>query len=216
MYAYKKGLKGFTTFNPSGSMKGILEYNEPKERVKEESVPDVVQRHLAPERPAELPCDIHEVALDGKKYLVLVGKLHGSLYEIFVDDNSAGEVNVNHHKDGIIRKNGKGKYSLIIKNGEEKVVVENLAAAFDATYGVLARFVSMSLRHGTPLQFIVEQLQKSKHFMSFEKVVARVLKKYIKDGEMVQTGETCAECGGHLEFKEGCLTCTSCGWSKCS
>jgi ribonucleoside-diphosphate reductase alpha chain len=26
MYAYKKGLKGFTTFNPEGSMKGILEY----------------------------------------------------------------------------------------------------------------------------------------------------------------------------------------------
>ena len=30
MYAYKQGLKGFTTFNPDGSMKGILEYSGEK------------------------------------------------------------------------------------------------------------------------------------------------------------------------------------------
>lgn len=209
LYAYDKGLKGFTSFNPEGSIKGILEYNTTKKEN------DQVIRHTAPKRPEELPCDIHEVSLSGKKFLVLVGKLDGSLYEIFVDDNSEGVVDVNHHKEGIIKKNGKGHYSLIVKNGSERVVVQNLAKAFDQTYGVLARFISMALRHGTPLQFIVEQLQKSKHFTSFEKVVARVLKKYIKDGE-VAVGQACPVCGGTLEFREGCLTCPQCGNSKCS
>ncbi len=209
LYAYDSGLKGFTSFNPEGSIKGILEYNTTKKEN------DQVMRHTAPKRPEELPCDIHEVSLTGKKFLVLVGKLDGSLYEIFVDDNSEGVVDVDHHKEGIIKKNGKGHYSLIVKNGSERVVVQNLAKSFDQTYGVLARFISMALRHGTPLQFIVEQLQKSKHFTSFEKVVARILKKYIKDGELA-VGQTCALCGGILEFREGCLTCPQCGNSRCS
>jgi ribonucleotide reductase alpha subunit len=32
MYGYERGLKGFTTFNPDGSMRGILEYADQKER----------------------------------------------------------------------------------------------------------------------------------------------------------------------------------------
>jgi len=214
MYAYKNGLKGFTTFNPEGSMKGILEYNEPKEKKNEEH--EYVERHMAPERPEELPCDIHEVTVNKEKWIVLVGKLHGSLYEIFVDQNTEGAIDVNHHKYGTIKKCGKGKYSLFVKNGEEKVVVDNLAKTMDATYGVLARMVSMSLRHGTPLQFIVDQMSKSKHFMGFERAVSRVIKKYIKDGEMVMTGDVCPDCESTLIFKDGCVTCQSCGWSRCS
>ncbi len=215
LYAYKKGLKGFTTFNSEGSLKGILEYNEPK-KVVEDGSPQLVERHMAPERPEELECDIHEVTVNKEKHIVLVGKLHGSLYEIFIDSNDDGEIDVNHHKNGIIKKNGKGMYSLIIRNGTDNVAVNNLAKAFDGTYGSLARFVSMTLRHGAPLQFIVEQLQKSKHFVSFEKTVARVLKKYIKDGEVVQTGEICPVCENTLTFKDGCVNCRDCGWNQCS
>ena len=153
--------------------------------------------------------------MKGEKWIVLVGKLYGSLYEIFVDQNTEGTIDVNHHKYGIIKKCGKGKYSLVVKNGEEKVVVENLAKTMDATYGVLARMVSMSLRHGTPLQFIVDQMSKSKHFMGFERAVSRVIKKYIKDGEMVMTGDVCPDCESTLVYKDGCVTCQSCGWSKC-
>ena len=29
-------------------------------------------------------------------------------------------------------------------------------------------------------------------------------------------GEACPECGHELIFKEGCSTCTKCGFSKCS
>jgi len=82
MYAYKKGLKGFTTFNPDGSMKGILEYSEKAEK-------ETVLRHLAPTRPKELPCEIHQIRVKGQKYIVIAGMYNGSLYEIFVIDVSS-------------------------------------------------------------------------------------------------------------------------------
>jgi len=213
LYAYDKGLKGFTSFNPSGNLKGILEYNEPKAKSDEKI--EYIERHMAPERPDELPCDIHEISVQGNKWIVLVGKLSGSLYEIFVDENTDKAIDVDHHISGIIKKNGHGKYSLIVKNGKDRVVVENLAETMDATYGVMARMTSMALRHGTPLQFIVDQMSKSKHFMGFERAVSRVLKKYIKDGEKVMTGDICPECGESLVFQDGCITCKSCGFSKC-
>jgi ribonucleotide reductase alpha subunit len=214
-YAYKKELKGFTTFNPDGSMRGILEYNVPFKNGKNNSN-GYIKRRIAPPRERDLPCDIHKTTIKGKKIVVLVGKLKGSLYEIFVDDDSNGSLDLDKiGKNGIIRKVGSNKYNLIVQNGEEKVVVENLSKNFGGTYGSLARFVSMSLRHGTPLQFIVDQLTKSKEFVGFERSVSRVLKKYIKDGEKVITGDVCPECEGELEFKDGCVFCPNCAWSKC-
>ena len=73
--------------------------------------------------------------------------------------------------------------------------------------------VSTSLRHGASIKFVTEQLQKTKcDLTSFTKCVARALKKYIKDGD--NSSEKC-ECGNQLVYQEGCLTCKSCGYSKC-
>jgi len=52
------------------------------------------------------------------------------------------------------------------------------------------------------------------HINTWKNGVARVIKKYIKDG--VEVNKKCPNCGSnHLEFKEGCLTCMGCGNSKC-
>jgi ribonucleoside-diphosphate reductase alpha chain len=141
--------------------------------------------------------------------------MKGSLYEIFVDDDVDNLIDVETHESGIIKKVGKGRYDLVARNGTDKVIVENLSKNFGGSYGSLARLVSMSLRHGTPLQFIVDQLSKSNEFVGFEKSVMRVLKKYIKDGEVVMTGDVCPDCGSEMVFKEGCVSCPNCAFSKC-
>lgn len=219
-YAYRNGLKGFTSFNPDGSMAGILSYSkdEKKEEVKSEPTklrPDYIDRGHAPKRPEDLECDIHQISVNKEKHIVLIGKLNGSLYEVFVTPK-ADKIDVDNHKTGIIRKEKKGHYTLIVKNGVEKNVVDNIGETFDPTYASLSRFISMSLRHGVPLQFIVDQLQKDTNFVSFEKAVSRVLKKYIKEGEKVMTNQKCPECESELVYGGGCVTCTSCGWSQCS
>ena len=74
----------------------------------------------------------------------------------------------------------------------------------------------MSLRHGVPLQFIIDQLQRSKEFLGFEKAVSRVLKHYMKEGEVYESKDKCSKCGGKLIFQEGCYVCKSCGNSACT
>ena len=46
--------------------------------------------------------------------------------------------------------------------------------------------------------------------------VIRALKKFIKDGTKAK-GVICPHCGAEntMEFKEGCLVCTNCSYSKC-
>lgn len=208
MYGYDRGLKGFTTFNPDGSMKGILEYSADKEQA--------LKRRVAPQRPQDLPCEIHRIDSAGKSYIVIAGFLDGSLYEIFVIDDTARKVDLATEKRTLVRKVGHGRYDLVFVNGEETVKLENFTKSFDSPDASLARFISMALRHGTPLQFIVGQLQKDTNFADVERCIARVLKGYIRDGEEVVTSDgTCPECGNKLSFRDGCVTCLGCGHSKC-
>jgi intein/homing endonuclease len=219
LYAYDKGLKGFTTFRADGFLKGILQV-ENKDNKKDKETHII--RHSAPKRPDELKCDIHQMSIVDKdnikrNFFVLIGLLEDSPYEVFVDDNTNGIFNVNNCKNGLIKKTGKGSYDLIIlDNNIERFVIKNISTTFDQTYGILTRLISMSLRHGTPISFIVEQLQKSNTFTSFERVLARVLKDYIRDSESPEGEELCPECGSKLQYIEGCLTCSNkCGYSKC-
>lgn len=209
MYGYEKGLKGFTTFNPEGSMKGILEYTDKKE--------EGVRRRVAPARPKDLPCEITRVSAEGKSFLVITGFLNGTLYEIFVIEDSERKIDLSTEKKTIVRKAEKGRYDLVFVNGSEEIRLENFTKAFNTPDSSLARFISMALRHGTPLQFIISQLQKDTNFTDVERSIARVLKQYLEDGEEVITSDgDCPECGNKLSFRDGCITCFSCGYSKCS
>jgi len=190
-------------------MKGILEYSGKKE--------EGVHRRVAPARPRDLPCEIHRVAGGKRKYVVIPGFLNGTLYEIFVLDDTDGKIGIDDDRKALVRKAAKGRYDLVFVNGSEETVLEDFTSAFNSPDASLARFISMALRHGTPLQFIISQLQKDTNFTDVERCIARVLKTYIRDGEEVITSDReCPECGELLSFRDGCVSCFSCGYSKCT
>ncbi len=210
IYAYRKGLKGFTTFNPEGSMKGILE-SEPAKQ--EQSV----QSRYAPKRPAQLPCTVHRIGQNGKIFIIIAGFLNDSLYEVFCIDDTRAEIDIEDGTRGFVSKNSRGSYDLVCQSGDRETTFSDFTRKYESPDASLARFISMALRHGTPLQFIINQLTRDTSFVDFERVLSRVLKRYIRDGERLLSGaRQCPACSETLVFQDGCVVCPACGYSSCN
>jgi ribonucleoside-diphosphate reductase alpha chain len=206
--AWKSGCKGITVYVKDCRC-GVLVDDE-KETVKRD-LPKI-QKTQAPKRPTDLPAEIYHVTVKGKKYYVIVGMYQGEPYEVFAGEN--GQIS-NEVKKGVISKVKRGHYKAVFDNGE---AMANIAENNNAEEEALTRLTSCSLRHGADISFVVHQLEKTKgDLMSFSKAMARVLKKFIVDGTVV-TGESCPNCqtGKYLVRENGCVTCKSCGWVKCS
>jgi ribonucleoside-diphosphate reductase alpha chain len=98
----------------------------------------------------------------------------------------------------------------------DDIYIEDFSKQFTPTEQILFRLVSLHLNQGTPIKSVVEQLQKAtEDITSMGAAAARVLKKYIKNGEVAK-GQSCPSCGNGLVYLEGCVSCPTCGWSKCS
>jgi hypothetical protein len=71
----------------------------------------------------------------------------------------------------------------------------------------------MSLRHGIPVEYLVDQMSKDGCIVDFNNVLARLMKKYIKNRD--KRKELCPQCGcPDIIYSEGCKKC-ACGWSGC-
>ncbi len=181
----------------------------------------IVENH-APRRPKELECDIHQAKVNGESWTLLVGLFGDQPYEVFGGLSQYVEI-PKKWKSGKLLKNGKKDglttYNLLFGPEGEEMKIKDVISVFDnPVHGAFTRTISLALRHGIPIQYIVEQLQKDKHsdMQSFSRVMARVLKTYIKNGTV--SGErTCWQCNtkGSLSYQEGCILCKSCGASKC-
>lgn len=217
MYAWKQGLKGVTSFHEGAAMDGIL--STKKEDKKDDFWKQIEVLPNSKRRPESLPCDIYEMQVNKQRMIVLVGKdiETNRPYEVFLTADQDNLIDLGRAKEGEIHKTKSGKYDLIIKGKRSTIVLEDISSIFDDDYAVMCRQLSLQMRHHIPLQFSVDQLNKTKRFDTFSKTMARVLKRYIEDGEKVisKSHSICPECSGELHFIEGCKTCPACGWSKC-
>ena len=197
--SWNKGLKGITVYR-DGSRSGVLVSTTENKGRDEFNYVD------APKRPKELKCKIHTTNANGKKYNVIVGLLNDKPYEVFVTEYFT------HEQELILKKINKGRYDLI-KDGE--TYSESITSEMTDEQAAITRLVSVSLRHGADIKFIVEQINKCDgDLFSFTKGLVRVLKKYIPDG--TKSTVKCNDCGSkQVIFQEGCQTCQSCGSSKC-
>ena len=163
-----------------------------------------------PKRLSSLDADIYVVSVKGEKFVIVVGLQNNQPYEIFGGHvNGFGFKFTN--KKGKLVKIKRGQYALEIGD----VVIEDFSKQFTPTEQILFRMASMAMRHGIPIQFVVEQLQKAQSdITSMGAAAARCLKKYIVDGTEI-TGQRCPNCGKDLVYIEGCSTCVECGHSKC-
>jgi ribonucleoside-diphosphate reductase alpha chain len=201
--AWAEGCKGMTVYRKNCRSGVLIEDKESKEEVEAVDV--------SIKRPKSLDCDIYHPSVKGEQYFVIVSFCGGKPYEVFAGKNGTIKAK---YVTATVTKVKKGVYRL---HSGEDTIIENISAQVEDDQEAITRLVSLLLRHGNDLSFVVLQLEKVPgHLLSFSKAIARILKKYIPDGTKVN-GEECPTCQTEsLIRQEGCVLCKNCGWTKCS
>lgn len=221
--AWEVGCKGVTVYR-DGSRSGVLVSTQEKKAASEQTV------EMAPsfptKRPQILQADVVRFQNNKEKWIAFVGLIDGRPYEIFTGlaDDEEGIMIPRWVNEGVIIKNrdedGTSRYDFQFKNLRGyKTTIEGLSHKFNPEFWNYAKLISGTLRHGMPLESVVELINRME--LNLESInnwkagVARALKRYIPDGTQV-SGQKCTNCGsGEVMYQEGCLTCKSCGSSKC-
>ena len=217
---WESGCKGLTVYR-EGSRSGVLISNDQKKGTKAEDLPFEVKK-----RPRVLEADVVRFNNNNEKWIAFIGVMDGKPYEIFtgIIDDDVLHIPTAINK-GIILKNkddqGATRYDFqyIDKHGY-RTTFEGLSRMFDKQFWNYAKLISGVLRYGMPITDVISlvgSLQLDDATINTWKTgVERAIKKYIPDGAKPKTGTTCPNCGhDSLIYKEGCLTCNDCGYSKC-
>jgi ribonucleoside-diphosphate reductase alpha chain len=220
MEAWKSGCKGVTVYR-DGSRAGVLISNsEPK--AEEEAT---TANSFPTERPRSLEADVVRFQNNRDKWIAFIGLIDGKPYEIFTgfSDDEDGILIPRWVNDGLIIKNkeadGSSRYDFQYQNKRgHKTTIEGLSFKFNPEYWNYAKLISSTLRHGMPIEKVVDlinSLQLDESINTWKNGVARALKRYIPDGTEAKK-QKCENCNStNLLYQEGCLTCKDCGSSKC-
>ncbi len=218
--AWKAGCKGVTVYR-DGSRSGVLIANDDKKEESQETL-----TAFPTKRPQTLEADVVRFQNNKEKWIAFIGRIDDKPYEIFTGlaDDEDGIMIPRWVDEGLIIKNrdedGISRYDFQYKNARGyKTTIEGLSHKFDPEYWNYAKLISSTLRHGMPIEKIVDLIGSlqldSEQINTWKNGVARALKRYVADG-VAAKGQKCSNCKStNLIYQEGCLSCTDCGSSKC-
>jgi len=219
--AWKSGCKGVTIYR-EGSRSGVL-LAEKKKKETVKSLEDFQENH-APRRPKVLKAKILRFMNNNEKWIAIVGLLNDRPYEIFTGKGEDSFAILSSVDYGWVIKNkldsGNSRYDFQYEDKDGyKITIEGLSRCFDKEYWNYAKLISGVLRHGMPLKFVVDLVSNlnlsDESLNTWKNGVARALGKFIPDGTL-PIERVCPECTAQsLIYQEGCITCSSCGYSKC-
>jgi len=217
---WKSGCKGLTVYR-EGSRSGVLISNDKKKGNQLDTLPFKVKK-----RPTVLKADIVRFNNNNEKWVAFVGVLDGLPYEIFtgIDDDEVLHVPKSINSGLIIKSKDEHSqtrydFQYVDKHGY-RTTFEGLSRMFDKQYWNYAKLISGVLRYRMPITDVINlvgslQLDDA-NINTWKTGVERAIKKYIPNGAKPKNGTQCPNCGHHeLVYMEGCLTCNSCGYSKC-
>ncbi|MEM8526268.1 MAG: ribonucleotide reductase N-terminal alpha domain-containing protein [Bacteroidota bacterium] len=221
--AWEHGCKGCTIYR-DGSRSGVLIADTKKEE-KAADAAEAFAETFAPKRPKKLESKVVRFRNNDEQWLAVVGLLEEKPYEIFTG-RAIDTFRLPDYVDSgwVIKaedEDGQRRYDFQFQDKEGyKVTIEGLSRSFQKEYWNYAKLISGILRHGMPLHYVVELIEglnvEEEYISTWKNGVARALKQFIPDGTKA-VKSTCSNCGAEdsLVYQEGCLTCKSCGYSKC-
>lgn len=221
--AWEEGCKGCTIYR-DGSRSGVLVSNDDKGKESREEM--AFRETVSPKRPDKLEADIIRFRNNSEDWIAVIGQLDGRPYEIFTGRAVDTFRLPNYVDTGWVIKTQdeerkENRYDFQFKDRDGyKITIAGLSRSFNKEYWNYAKLISGILRHGMPLNHVVNLVSGLNtdidHINTWKNGVVRALKKFIPDGTKV-VKEECPACEDPdgLIYKEGCLMCKSCGHSEC-
>ena len=215
--AWESGCKGVTVYR-DGCRDGVLLDAKEKERKKGHDH----ATHL--KRPKSIPADIVRFKNGNEDWIAFVGLQDERPYEIFtgkIEEDamyiprkvSKGWIIKVHEPDGSKRYD----FQYVDRYGYTNTI-GGISRLFNEEFWNYAKLISGVLRHGMPIDKVVHLIDglhlNSESINTWKNGVQRALKQYIADG--TRSKGKCPQCGQEeMAYQNGCLTCMSCGYSKC-
>lgn len=220
--AWKQGLKGITVYR-EGSRSGVL---ISKNNTKEKNIQDKLVETIGPKRPDKIEAEIVRFMNLDEKWIAFIGLINNKPYEIFTGKSQDSFMIPEWVQKGWIIRTTNDKnekqydFNFITKDGNS-IIIEGLSQTFNKEYWNYAKLISGILRHGMPIPQVVDLVKNLNLYddsiNTWKHGVERALKKFIPSGTPV-LDKTCPNCDdpAGLIYEEGCLKCSSCGYSECS
>ncbi|MFI3293756.1 MAG: adenosylcobalamin-dependent ribonucleoside-diphosphate reductase [Rikenellaceae bacterium] len=212
--AWEHGCKGVTVYR-DGCREGVL---IEKSSSKKDSAP------IAIKRPYSIPADVVRFKNGNESWIAFVGLQGNRPYEVFTGKIEEDALYIPPKiKKGFIIKvrevDGTKRYDFqyVDRYGYTNTI-GGISRLFSEEFWNYAKLISGVLRQGMPIEHVVTLIGSmhlnSESINTWKAGVERALKQYITDGTKCKGA--CPSCGQeNLAYQDGCLTCMSCGYSKC-
>ena len=216
--AWECGCKGITVYR-DGCRDGVLLDVKSKDGQKKKCQSSDTIR-----RPESIPADIVRFKNGAEDWIAFVGKQDDRPYEIFTgkieeDAMYIPKTITKGHILKVCEADGTKRYDFQYQDRYGYInTIGGISRLFDEEFWNYAKLISGVLRYGMPIDKVVQLVDglhlDSETINTWKNGVERALKQYIKDG--TRGKGRCPQCGQEqMAYQNGCLTCMSCGYSKC-
>ena len=217
--AWESGCKGITVYR-DGCRAGVL-VDKKSKKAEPKKCEEATGENR---RPKSIPADVIRFKNGSEMWIAFVGKLDGHPYEIFTGkiEDDAMYIPPKITKGNIIKvreEDGTKRYDFQYTDRYGYTnTIGGISRLFDESFWNYAKLISGVLRYHMPIEKVVALIDglhlDDENINTWKNGVKRALKQYIEDGTHAKG--KCPQCGQEqMAYQNGCLTCLSCGYSKC-